>query len=262
MLVHPAIAESYARALEGAVSRESIDRDLPAAALDGPDLLRRFASVSDERPGRGRDHPVAVVLTLCAAAVLAGMRSFTAIAGWVADVPVELLARLHDLLVITCGATTVFPSKSTLWRVLTDATAATVDAAAGAWPHAHATARDRAGADTGATGQGAGHHAALVAIAVDGTTVRGAIDADGAQAHPLAMPTHRERLVLDQVEAGAKSNEIPQFTPPLGELATTGVNLVDAVITTDALHTQRAHTEYPHSIWHPIDSHALEIRLR
>ncbi|MGH3720934.1 MAG: transposase family protein [Pseudonocardiaceae bacterium] len=68
------------------------DRDLPAAALDGLDLLRRFASVSDGRPGQGRDHPVAVVLTLCAAAVLAGMRSFTAIAGWVADVPVELLA--------------------------------------------------------------------------------------------------------------------------------------------------------------------------
>ena len=82
MLVHPVIAESYAVALDDAVSGESVDRDLPAAALDGPDLLRRFAAVSDGRPGQGRDHPVAVVvLTLCAAAVLAGMHSFTAIAG-------------------------------------------------------------------------------------------------------------------------------------------------------------------------------------
>jgi hypothetical protein len=30
-----------------------------------------------------------VVLTLCAAAVLAGMGSFTTIAGWVADVPTD-----------------------------------------------------------------------------------------------------------------------------------------------------------------------------
>jgi hypothetical protein len=56
-----------------------------------------------------------VVLTLCAAAVLAGMRSFTAIAGWVADVPTELLARLYTP---PCGP----PSKTTLWRVLTEPT--------------------------------------------------------------------------------------------------------------------------------------------
>ena len=31
----------------------------------GPDLLRRFAGVSDGRSDQGRDHPVAVVLTLC-----------------------------------------------------------------------------------------------------------------------------------------------------------------------------------------------------
>lgn len=68
---------------------------LAMAAVEGRDLLRRFADVSDGRSDQGRDHPVAVVLTLCAAAVLAGMRSFTAIAGWVADVPVDLLTRLY-----------------------------------------------------------------------------------------------------------------------------------------------------------------------
>ena len=95
MLIHPAIGDAYARALEGAVAGESPDTDLPSAALDDADLLRRFAAVSDGRSAQGRDHPVAVVLRLCAAAVLAGMRSFTAIAGWVADVPVELLVVLH-----------------------------------------------------------------------------------------------------------------------------------------------------------------------
>src|SRR6185312_10591727 len=61
------------------------------AAVEAPDLLRRFGAVSDGRSEQGRDHPVAVVLTLCAAAVLGGMRSFTAIAGWVGDVPAEVL---------------------------------------------------------------------------------------------------------------------------------------------------------------------------
>ena len=68
---------------------------LSSAAVEGPELLRRFAAVSDGRGEQGRDHLVAVVLTLCAAAVLGGMRSFTAIAGWVADVPAEVLARLY-----------------------------------------------------------------------------------------------------------------------------------------------------------------------
>ena len=248
MLVHPAIAESYATALGDAVAGESVNRDLPTAALDGPDLLRRFASVSDGRPGQGRDHPVAVVLTLCAAAVLAGMRSFTAIAGWVADVPVELLAQLHGLPVTERGVKTLFPSKSTLWRVLTGADAAAVDAAVGAWLHTQAAARDRAGADTGVTGQGTADDAALIAIAVDGKTVRGAVDADGAQVHLLAAATHDDSLVLGQVEVGAKSNEIPQFVPLLGGLAAAGVDLANAVITADALHTQRAHAEYLHSV--------------
>ena len=51
------------------------------------DLLELFAGVSDGRAGQGRDHPVAAVLALAAAAVAAGMKGYTAITGWVADVP-------------------------------------------------------------------------------------------------------------------------------------------------------------------------------
>ena len=50
-------------------------------------LLELFAGVPDGRAGQGRDHPVAAVLALAAAAVVAGMRGYTAITGWVADVP-------------------------------------------------------------------------------------------------------------------------------------------------------------------------------
>lgn len=73
--MHPAIAESCASAIDGVVSDPVSGGCLALAAVAGPDLLRRFARVSDGRSDQGRDHPVAVVLTLCAAAVLAGMRS-------------------------------------------------------------------------------------------------------------------------------------------------------------------------------------------
>ena len=51
----------------------------PAAADPAPvvrrDLLGSLAGVTDGRPGQGRDHPVAAVLALAAAAVVAGSRS-------------------------------------------------------------------------------------------------------------------------------------------------------------------------------------------
>jgi hypothetical protein len=56
------------------------------------DLLDHFAPLDDRRDQRWVEHPAAAVLTLCAAAVMAGMRSFTAIAGWVADTPATAAA--------------------------------------------------------------------------------------------------------------------------------------------------------------------------
>src|SRR6266568_238281 len=46
-------------------------------------------------PVRAGDHPVAAVLALAAAAVVAGMKGYTAIAGWVRDVPPPVLADLY-----------------------------------------------------------------------------------------------------------------------------------------------------------------------
>jgi hypothetical protein len=76
-----------------------------------------------------------VVLALCAAAVVAGMASFIAIAGWATDVPAELLVKLY-------GRRSHPPSKATIWRVVTGADAAMVDAVIGAWLLAQAAARE------------------------------------------------------------------------------------------------------------------------
>ena len=57
--------------------------------------MKLLGSVPDGRSGQGRDHPVAAVLALAAAAVVAGMKGYTAIAGWVKDVPPPVLADLY-----------------------------------------------------------------------------------------------------------------------------------------------------------------------
>ncbi|MCA1677007.1 MAG: ISAs1 family transposase, partial [Actinobacteria bacterium] len=210
------------------------DRSPAAAAVICPDLLARFAGVSDGRSDQGRVHPVAVVLALCAAAVVAGMCSFTAIAGWVVDVPAALLAQLY-------GGRAEAPSKATIWRVVTGADAVAVDAVIGVWLAGQAAAPEPAAPEPAASSS------ALVAIAVDGKTVRGATDAEGNQVHLLAAATHEQSLVLGQVEVGAKTNEIPMFAPLLETLAATGIDLATTVITADALHSQRSHAEYLHS---------------
>jgi predicted transposase YbfD/YdcC len=228
------------------------DQADPVVCLD---LLDRFSAVSDGRSDQARAHPVAAVLTLAAAAVVAGMRSLTAIAGWVLDVAPEVRERLYA----RCGLSASVPSRSTLWRVVAGADAAMVDAAVGAWLAAGYAAT--AGLPTGEQrpilglaadevgglvsgqlgGDREGAAVGLVALMVDGKTVRGAEDADGHQVHLLAAATHEHGLVLAQTEVGAKTNEIPMFEPLLDSLDISG-----AVITADALHTQRRHAEYLH----------------
>jgi len=209
--------------LEGPAAAVSSGIDLPLSALRDADLLQRFAGVSDGRHDQGRDHPVAVVLVLCAAAVLGGMRSFTAIAGWVADVPVVLLDMLHrrGSCDRTAGGRQVaaFPSKTTLWRVLTGADPAAVNAAIGAWlltqvaqatvEHAVEHAAEHAEERLGESGTPPGvEGSSLLGVAVDGKAVRGAVGIDGEQTHLLAAATHGEQLVLGQVQVGVKSNEL------------------------------------------------------
>ena len=116
MLLHPAIADSGFAVLGVLSSRLATGGDLPDAAVVCSELLQRFSVVSDGRRDQRRVHPVAAVLALCAAAGVAGMRSFTAIAGWAADVPTELLAQLY-------GRRAQAPSKATIWRVVTGADA-------------------------------------------------------------------------------------------------------------------------------------------
>jgi predicted transposase YbfD/YdcC len=226
----------------------SCDAPAPVAVLD---LLDHFAEVGDPRRVRWVDHPVSVVLALCAGAVVAGMRSFTAIAGWVTDIPADLLMSVYARRG-RVSAVPVPPSKATIWRVLTEVDAASVDAVIGAWLWDRADHGEQAESETtepfsATTTECADNDDAdiepvrPVLLAVDGKTVRGALDAEGNQAHLLAAMTHHQGLVIAQTEVDGKTNEIPMLPTLLD-----GLDIAGAVITADALHTQRATARYLH----------------
>ena len=201
------------------------------------DLLGLFAEVSDGRAGPGRDHPVAAVLALAAAAVVAGMRGYTAITGWVADVPPAILA---DVYLRSGAAAAPPPSKTTIWRVLTDADAGAFDVAVGRWLMSLA-------GFTAPAGRGAGEEdcpPALMQVRLDGKAIRGAKDADGNQVRLLAAlvgPDAASSVVAGQAEVGKKTNEVPMATVVLGQ-----IDLDNKIVTADALHTVKATARHIH----------------
>jgi DDE_Tnp_1-associated/Transposase DDE domain len=205
-----------------ALSSSPIDRaighlaDLVEGAGEGPPgLLAVLARVADPRCRRGIRHRLAVILGLAVCAMLAGARSFTAIAEWAANADAETLARL--------GVTGAVPSESTLRRMLQRLDADAFDELAGQW-----AARR--------TDPGPGQRRV---IAVDGKTLRGSGDSQQPGRHLLAALDHAHGVVPGQLEAAAKTNEIPMFTTLLDRIEING-----AVITADAVHAQREHARY------------------
>ena len=80
---------------------------------------------TDPRHRRGVRYRLAVILGLAVCAVLAGARSFIAIAEWAADADEETLARL--------GVTGTVPCESTIRRALQRLDADAFDDLAGQW---------------------------------------------------------------------------------------------------------------------------------
>jgi predicted transposase YbfD/YdcC len=177
------------------------------------------------------------VLALAAAAVVAGMKGYTAITGWVADVPPAILA---DVYLRSGAAPAPPPSKTTIWRVLTDADAGAFDVAAGTWLMSLAGL-------TAPAGRGAGEEdcrPALMQVRLDGKAIRGAKDADGNQVRLLAALVGADAaasVVAAQAQVGKKTNEVPMAAVVLGQ-----IDLDGTVVTADALHTVKATANHIH----------------
>jgi predicted transposase YbfD/YdcC len=169
------------------------------------------------------------------------MRGYTAIAGWVGDVPAAVVRELY----LRVGAAPVGrPSRTTIWRVCTDADAQALDAAVGAWFSSQLAEHTAAGQGGGADAEGGSVQRALVHVRLDGKTVRGAKDTGGDQLHLLAALAGPAgdggaAVVVAQSEVeGAKTNEPAAARTVLGRL-----DLHGKTITADAMHTVRATAE-------------------
>jgi predicted transposase YbfD/YdcC len=189
-------------------------------------LLELLLAVSDGRSDQGRDHPVAVVLALVAAATVAGSKGYTAMTGWVADVPAEVLDSLYLRVDARPGGR---PSRSTIWRVCTDTDADVLDAVIAEWTAAQ-------------------HTGTPVQVRLDGKTVRGAVDTDGEQLHLLSAlagppdPSATGVIIAQAPTDGAKTRE-----PATARALLQTLDLKDVTVTADALHTVKATAELIHT---------------
>ena len=181
----------------------------PIPAARSQYLLDLLAQVPDPRKRRGRRHPLAGLLAVGIAAVIAGSKSFAAIGQWAADAGAETLAVL--------GAVRGPAEESTFRRAFALVSPDALDQVLGAWLHTRVV-------------QASGR----LVIAIDGKTIRGARNKDGKARHLVAALAHGIGAVLGQVAVDVKSNEIPAVRDLLKAFA----SLAGAVVTIDAMHTQ------------------------
>ena len=206
-------------------------------ALSRRPLREVLEGVTDPRDRRGVRHPLVSVLCLAVTGILAGCRSLTAIWEHAADLePADLEALgpgegralpsestirrvLKDLDLEEGRA---LPSESTIRRVLQDLDPGDLDARLTSWFFTR----------TGAIG-------GRRVIAVDGKTMRGARTGDNPAPHLLAALDRASGVVVGQRRVSDKSNEIPALRDLLAPM-----DLDGAVVTADAMHTQKGTAEW------------------
>jgi predicted transposase YbfD/YdcC len=177
-------------------------------------LLAALQRVPDPRKPRGLRHGLPVILSIAVCAVIAGARSFVAIAEWAAQASPAAVAKL--------GVTGEVPSESTIRRTINKIDANGLDVVVGAWAAFRATTSEK-----------------FRVIAVDGKSLRGSATAGGRCRHLLSALTHTGGMVLGQLDVALKTNEIPMFSTLLDN-----IELLGALVTADAMHCQKDHAKY------------------
>lgn len=189
--------------------------DVERLPLEGEGGLFELLCVfKDPRKRRGVRHKIQSVLATGICAVLAGARNFAAMAEWTAEQSKETLVRMGS----KRGKP---PSERTYRRIFGSVDVEELDRRTGQWF--------------------AKQHSVLAgkALALDGKTVCGSRDGDQAPIQLLSAIVHGSSTVVAQVAVESKTNEIPKVEPLLEDL-----NLKGAVITADAMHTQKNTAAY------------------
>ena len=136
-------------------------------------MIDYFEPIEDPRSGHGRRYRLSSLLALCGAAVLAGAKGYLEIGQWVQAQSDKVLRHFR---VDTRRGRIQRPSVYCLRNALIRTDPAQFDAALNAWH------RSIDGTDA--------------AIAIDGKTLRGAIDGNGRRIHLLSAVGHRSRHTL------------------------------------------------------------------
>lgn len=187
-------------------------------------LLEALGAVTDPRGLRGRIYDLTFLLAGSLVAVLAGAKSYAAIARQIADLPKSLLAKL--------GGTWCyfqqgfrFPGEKTIRMVLNDLDADELDRVFGTWLLRNAHPDE-----------------SLLTLAIDGKVLRGAWTDDNEQFTLFSAMVHEVGATVAQVAVPAETNEITQVENLLDTLPVEPGQPV--LVTMDAAHTQRDTAEY------------------
>lgn len=223
----------------------TLPTDTPPLELDEvltatPGLLDMLRRVPDPRARRGVRHDFFAVLALSIMAVLTGARGYAAIWRWSAQALPETLQALD------CHRAAI-ASESTFRRILQALDPDELMLLIATWLAGHLDRlqslqqrqrqRSPAAAELAASTQGELLTACVIAI--DGKTVRGSRDGYQPGTHLLAALHTDTATVLGQQTVNAKTNEITHLPTLLALLDERCLLPAGAVITADALHTQR-----------------------
>lgn len=179
-------------------------------------MIEVLAEVPDPRKPRGKRHPLVAILALACAAMLAGYRSYSAIAEWGHNYGPEVMRALG----FTREAS---PCASTLGNVLRVIDRDAFEAKLGNW----------ADSVLKATPMPEGSEDQPDLVAIDGKELRGSKKQGAPGAHLLSALSHRLGLTLNQRAVDDKTNEIPAMPEVLR-----GLVLEGRILTVDAMHTQ------------------------
>jgi len=157
MLAHPALAPRYRKGVTKIILNAAQERSLPEF----------FAPITDPRRKQGQRHGLGAVLALAAGSILCGARTYQEIAEWAEALSPAARARFG------CrgkGGCYRVPSASVIRDCLVRVDSSELDAALSRWNALYGEA------DT--------------TLAIDGKTLKNAIDARGAQTHVMSAVGH------------------------------------------------------------------------
>ena len=182
VFVYPLVRNVH-RLLSGAILAPDLHKGVPKTMLSATEmrsLPECFTDIDDPRTRAGRRHSLSCILALASAATLCGARGYKAIGEWVDALGHKALERFG---VRRRNGVRSPPCRSTIRNLLIRVDPEQLDRALQRWHHQHG-----------------GHDSAL---AIDGKTLRNAIDNDGTQAHVMSVVGHRTKATYTQKKSAS-----------------------------------------------------------